>query len=85
MTQKQRILNRLQTDEWLSLRAALHMKPPIYRLSERIRELEREGYKIEHRKVNGKSYSVYCLRPAAPISLPPAFPPKTEQSLFVTP
>jgi len=45
------------------------MEPPIYRLSERIRELEQEGYKIEHRKVSGKSYAEYRLRAAAPISL----------------
>jgi hypothetical protein len=83
-TQKQRILNRLQTGEWLSsVEASRDMF--IMRLGARIWDLKSEGYQIEERKVAGKNWSEYRLRPAAPITLPPAFKPKphTAPKLFL--
>jgi biotin operon repressor len=78
LTQKQRILNQLQTGQWISsVEATRDMY--IMRLGARIWDLRAEGYQIEERRVEGKSYSEYRLRPAAPIVLPPAFPkPKVE-------
>lgn len=62
----------------------------ILRIGARIWDLRQEGYEIEARKVEGKSYSEYRLRPARKIDLPPAFPFKpqveangpTNQTLF---
>jgi len=84
MTQRERILERLQTGEWLSsVEASRDMF--IMRLGARIWDLHAEGYQIEERKVAGKKWSEYRLRPAAPITLPPAFkegPPTTQEPLF---
>jgi len=81
MTQKEIILEKLRTGAWFSLADALHLSPPIYRLSERCRELKAEGYEIESRRVEGKPYSEYRLRPPRKLELPPAFP-KSAQALF---
>jgi hypothetical protein len=79
MTQKEIILSRLQNGEWLSsVRAVRELF--ILRLGARIWDLRAEGYQIEERRVEGKSYSEYRLRPAAPITLPPAFPAKPKVS-----
>lgn len=61
MTQKQLILQKLETGEWVSLADALNMNPPCYRLSERIRELKKLGYEIESRRVKNKTYQEYKL------------------------
>jgi hypothetical protein len=37
------------------------MSPPVYRLSERIREIERMGYDIEHHRVAGKTFEEYKI------------------------
>lgn len=85
MTQKQKILNRLQNGEWLSSVQAIR-ELYITGLGARIWDLRAEGYQIEERRVEGKSFSEYRLKPARPIELPPAFPPKSEvntnQKLF---
>jgi Helix-turn-helix domain len=74
-TQKDRILNRLRTGVWLSsVEASRDMY--IMRLGARIWDLRADGYEIEERKVAGKNWSEYRLRPAAPITLPPAFKEK---------
>ena len=61
-SQKTRVLNELLKGDWFSLASALNMSPPVYRLSERIREIERMGYLIEHRRVEGKTYEEYKIR-----------------------
>jgi hypothetical protein len=48
----------------------------ILRLGSRIFDLRKEGYEIEERKVGGKSWSEYRLRPTRKTELPPAFEPK---------
>jgi hypothetical protein len=73
MTQKQIILTRLQGGDWFSTVECVR-DFHILRLGARIFDLRAEGYEIEERKVEGKSYSEYRLRPARPIVLPPAFP-----------
>jgi hypothetical protein len=52
------------------------------RLGTRIWHLRQEGYEIEERKVEGKQWSEYRLRPAPKIELPPAFElkPQSHQS-----
>jgi hypothetical protein len=87
MTQKDRILERLNTGEWLSaVQASREMY--IMRLGARIWDLKTEGYEIEERRVDGKAFSEYRLRPARKIELPPAFAPsqpketQTTQTLF---
>lgn len=47
--------------DWFSLGDALNMEPPIYRLSERIRDLEKAGYEIAHDRVEGKTYGKYRI------------------------
>jgi Helix-turn-helix domain len=83
MTQKQRILERLKTGEWLSSVEAIR-EMYITRLGARIWDLRKEHYEIEERKVAGKGYSEYRLRPARKIELPPAYAPKAKlaQPLF---
>ena len=60
MTQKERVLERLQTGEWFSTVNAVNMC--ILRLGAIIFDLNKEGHKIEARRVHGKTYSEYCLR-----------------------
>jgi hypothetical protein len=60
-SQKTRVLNELLKGDWFSLASALNMSPPVYRLSERIREIERMGYDIEHRRVAGKTFEEYKI------------------------
>lgn len=81
--QWKRVLTELQRREWVSLADALALDPPIYRLSERVRELVAQGHNIISRRVEGKPYNEYHLaapiRQPAPITLPPPFkeiPPK---------
>ena len=67
MTQRQAILKRLQRGETLTPFEALH-DPEIgsMRLSERIRELMRDGHDIERGRVkveSGKIVAAYKLRP----------------------
>ena len=62
-TQKTRVLERLQTGEWLSAVQAVR-EFYILRLGARIWDLRAEGYQIEERRVEGKSYSEYRLQPA---------------------
>jgi hypothetical protein len=83
MTQKELILNRLKSGEWLSSVQAVR-ELYIMRLGARIWDLRAEGYQIEERRVEGRSYSEYRMRPARKIELPPAFAPKekTAQPLF---
>ena len=79
MTQRERILERLNTGEWLStVQASRDMY--ILRLGARIWDLKSEGYEIEERKVAGKSWSEYRLRPARKIELPHAFEKKPAQT-----
>ena len=66
MTQKQIILNRLQNGEWLSSVQTVR-ELYILRLGARIWDLIAEGYEIEERRVEGKSFSEYRLRPARKI------------------
>lgn len=75
MNQRERILLELKKGSWFSLAHALSLDPPIYRLSERVREISRMGYQIRHRKVSGRPYEEYQLVIQS-IKLPPAFPPK---------
>ncbi len=63
MSQKQEILNLLQMGDWVSLADALSMNPPVYRLSERIREIRAMGFEVESRRVEGKTYQEYMLIP----------------------
>ena len=72
VNQRTRILKGLHARQWLSLADALDASPPIYRLSERIRELEKMGYEIESRRVEGKTFQEYHLKsePAKPIMRP---------------
>jgi hypothetical protein len=83
MTQKDRILNRLRTGEWLSVVEATK-EMYILRLGARIFDLRAEGHNIIERKVAGKSYSEYKLIAPVVPKLPPAFAPKApeRQSLF---
>jgi biotin operon repressor len=85
MTQKEIILNRLQNGEWLSSVQAIR-ELYITRLGARIWDLRHDGYQIEERRVEGKAFSEYRLRPSRPITLPAAFDPKprtkTNQKLF---
>jgi hypothetical protein len=85
MTQKDTILERLRSGGWFSTVECVR-EFHILRLGARIFDLRAEGYQIEERKVEGKNWSEYRLRPARPIVLPPAFPPKpevkTNQALF---
>ena len=74
MTQKQIILNRLRRGDWFSTVERVR-EFHILRLGARIYDLRAEGYEIEERKVEGKSWSEYRLRPARPVNLPPPFPP----------
>ncbi len=86
MTQRERILKRLQEGTWLSaVEATKEMY--ILRLGARIWDLRHEGYNILERKVDGKAYSEYLLVPRQPVPvMPPAFEPKEKveanQSLF---
>lgn len=68
LTQTTRIRQKLMLGGWFSLADALSMSPPIYRLSERIRELEKSGYRIEHRRAAGKTFEEYKIigKPAEP-------------------
>jgi len=59
-TQKQRILERLKTGEWLSTVEATR-EMFILRLGARIYDLRAEGHNIIEPKVDGKSYSEYRL------------------------
>lgn len=78
MTQRERILARLNSGNWLSaVQASRDMF--IMRLGARIYDLKQEGYDIEERKVAGKSWSEYRLRPARKIQLPPAFEQQNQQ------
>ena len=79
MTQKEIILNRLQNGAWFSTVECVR-DFHILRLGARIFDLKAEGYEIEERKVEGKSWSEYRLRPARPITLPPAFAPAPKQT-----
>ena len=65
MTQRYRILQRLQTGEWLSNVEAMR-EMYIMRLSERVRELRARGYEILSRRKEGKPYNEYRL--TTPIS-----------------
>src|SRR4051812_19033718 len=76
MNQRDIILNELKRKEWFSLADALSLDAPIYRLSERIRELKEYGHNIISRRVNGKTYQEYKLIPPEVPVLPPAFEPK---------
>jgi len=79
MTQHDRILQRLETGQWLSsVEASRDMY--IMRLGARIWDLRAEGYEIEERKVAGKNWSEYRLRPARKIELPPAFEKKVAET-----
>ena len=61
MSQKNNILKHLQKFDSISPMEALQ-KYGCFRLSERIRECEREGYLIEHdRNIGKKRYSIYRL------------------------
>lgn len=89
MNQRDIILNELKRKEWFSLADALNLDPPIYRLSERIRELKEYGHNIISRRVDGKTYQEYKLVPVEVPVLPPAFqkPPvpqegSTTEALF---
>jgi Helix-turn-helix domain len=85
MTQKQRVLGRLKEGTWLPMPETLHWSPPITRLGARIWDLRDEGYEIEERRVAGRNYSEYRLRPARKIELPPAYkekPKEINQTLF---
>ena len=62
MNQKSRILAELKKGNWFSLGEALYLSPPVYRLSERIRELRAAGYEIESARVKGKTYQMYRLQ-----------------------
>ena len=83
MNQRDRIFQRLRAGEWLSLADALSMSPPIYRISERVREIRKKGYNIVSRRVEGKTYNEYKLieeeileidegGKVRPLNLPPA-------------
>ena len=63
MTQRDTVLRELTEKEWFALSDALSLSPPIYRLSERVRELIKEGYTIQSRKKAGKPYQEYKLIP----------------------
>lgn len=80
-SQKERVLDRLNEGGWLPMTEALHWSPPITRLGARIWDLRHEGYIIDERKVPGKSWSEYRLRPAQPVTLPDPFPKKAEEKI----
>lgn len=56
-----RVLALMRQTEWFTLGDALKMDPPVYRLSERIRDLQKFGCVIEHDRVEGKTYGKYKL------------------------
>ena len=85
---KDRILERLLTGEWLST-VQMTLDMHIFGGGQRIHDLRKSGYDIEERRVEGKTFSEYRLRPPRPITLPPAFKPapvappeNKEQKLF---
>jgi Helix-turn-helix domain len=83
-TQKEIILNRLRRGDWFSTVECVQ-EFHILRLGARIYDLKQEGYEIEERKVEGRSYSQYRLRRARTVKLPPAFgrsPETSQQGLF---
>lgn len=59
MTQKELVLEMLQSGNWMSTLDFVHCY--ILRGPARIHELRQEGYEIESRKVAGKSYDEYRL------------------------
>jgi len=65
LTPKQIILNRLRQGTWFSTVECVRGFH-ILRLGARIFDLRAEGYDIEERKVEGKSFSEYRLRAPAP-------------------
>ena len=80
--QKEQILKRLDEGTWLSTVECVR-DFHILRVGARIWDLKQEGYDIEERKAEGKSYSEHRLRPARKIELPPAFEIKPDiSSLF---
>jgi Helix-turn-helix domain len=84
MNQKDHLLQRLNIGEWFSTVECVR-DFHILRLGARIWDLRSEGYEIEERRVEGKNWSEYRLRPARPIVLPPAFKPKPEVKWFRSP
>lgn len=96
MSQKQRVLQRLQEGGWLSTVMAVKgdLGEPILRLGAIIWDLKnptpeemRRGVQklnIEERRVEGKTYSEYRLKRAVIVDMPPSrLPekPKTAQLL----
>ena len=79
MTQKEINFNRLNQGTWFSTVECVR-DFHILRLGARIWDLQKEGYEIQERKVEGKNWSEYRLRPARPIVLPPAYPAESKQS-----
>lgn len=69
MTQEARVLAILKTGRWLSSVQAVGLY--ILRLGAVIYNLKKSGYEIEERRVQGKRYSEYRLKPL--VTLPPAF------------
>lgn len=62
-TQKQAVLNHMRTRGSITTLIATRRPYFCFRLSERIRELERDGYVINHTPVakNGRRYMAYSL------------------------
>jgi hypothetical protein len=62
-TQKQMVLNHLRTRGSITTLIATKRPYLCFRLSERIRELERDGHLINHVRIekNGRRYMAYSL------------------------
>ena len=78
LTPKQIILNRLNQGTWFATVECVR-DFHILRLGPQIWDLRQEGYEIQEKKVEGKNWSEYRLRPAPPIILPPAFSSERKQ------
>ena len=77
MTQKERILERLKTGQWLST-VEMTLDMHIFGGGQRIYDLRKEGHNIIERKVAGKTFSEYRLLPPQTPILPQAMKPKVE-------
>lgn len=79
MIQKERILERLKTGEWLST-VQMTLDMHIFGGGQRIYDLRKAGHIIIERKVAGKTFSEYKLIPPQTPILPPAMKPKPVET-----
>lgn len=63
MTQTQRVLSRLADtpNEWVDAMEFITEEPPILRYAARINELRNEGFEIETKRKEGRTWAQYKL------------------------